>query len=81
MSHFEKDILCIGAGYVGGPTMAVMAYKCTKYRFTVVDINPQRIEQWNSEELPIYEPGLDEIVKESSRKKPLLLHRCGTRNS
>ena len=63
MSHFEKDILCIGAGYVGGPTMAVMAYKCTKYRFTVVDINPKRIAQWNSDKLPIYEPGLDEIVE------------------
>ena len=63
MSHFKKEILCIGAGYVGGPTMAVMAYKCTDYRFNVVDINPKRIEQWNSEELPIYEPGLDEIVK------------------
>ncbi len=63
MSPFKKEILCIGAGYVGGPTMAVMAYKCKNYRFTVVDINPQRIKQWNSEQLPIYEPGLDEIVK------------------
>ena len=43
--------------------MAVMAYKCTNYRFTVVDINPKRIAQWNSEKLPIYEPGLDEIVE------------------
>ena len=49
--------------------MAVMAYKCTKYRFTVVDINPQRIKQWNSEELPIYEPGLDEIVQRKLAEK------------
>ena len=60
---FEKNILCIGAGYVGGPTMAMIAYKCPQYNVTVVDINPARIEQWNSENLPIYEPGLDEIVK------------------
>jgi len=62
---FEKNILCIGAGYVGGPTMAVMAQKCPHYRVTLVDINPARIAQWNSDDLPIYEPGLDEIVKET----------------
>jgi UDPglucose 6-dehydrogenase len=60
---FEKQILCIGAGYVGGPTMAMIAFKCPQYKVTVVDINPERIAQWNSDELPIYEPGLDEIVK------------------
>jgi len=60
---FEKNILCIGAGYVGGPTMAVIAHKCPQYKVTVVDINPARIAEWNSEHLPIYEPGLDEIVK------------------
>ena len=59
---FEKNILCIGAGYVGGPTMAMIAYKCPRYRVTVVDINPQRIAAWNSDELPIFEPGLDAIV-------------------
>ncbi len=59
---FEKNILCIGAGYVGGPTMAMIAYKCPQYKVTVVDINPERIAQWNSSTLPIYEPGLDEIV-------------------
>jgi UDPglucose 6-dehydrogenase len=58
-----KNILCIGAGYVGGPTMAMIAYKCPQYKVTVVDVNPERIAQWNSDELPIYEPGLDEIVK------------------
>ena len=60
---FEKNILCIGAGYVGGPTMAVIAHKCPQYKITVVDINPERIAQWNSDKLPLYEPGLDEVVK------------------
>ncbi|MBW1777822.1 MAG: UDP-glucose 6-dehydrogenase [Deltaproteobacteria bacterium] len=59
----EKKILCIGAGYVGGPTMAVIAHKCPDYQVTVVDINPERIDQWNSDSLPIFEPGLDPIVK------------------
>lgn len=62
---FEKKILCIGAGYVGGPTMAMIAHKCPLYKMTVVDINPDRIQAWNSENLPIYEPGLDEIVADA----------------
>lgn len=62
---FEKEILCIGAGYVGGPTMAMIAYKCPQYRVNVVDILPEKIAQWNSDVLPIYEPGLDEIVKKA----------------
>merc|ERR1711880_35819 len=53
---------CVGAGYVGGPTMAIMAQNCN-VKITVVDINQARIDAWNSDELPIYEPGLDEIVK------------------
>lgn len=61
--NFKKNILCIGAGYVGGPTMAMIAYECPQYKVTVVDINPERIAQWNSKNLPVYEPGLDEIVK------------------
>ena len=65
---FEKKILCIGAGYVGGPTMAMIAYKCPQYRITVVDINPTRISEWNSDELPLYEPGLDEIVRATRGK-------------
>ncbi len=65
---FEKNILCIGAGYVGGPTMALIASKCPRYRITVVDINSARIAEWNSEELPIYEPGLDELVRATSGK-------------
>ncbi len=59
---FEKNILCIGAGYVGGPTMAMIAYKCPQYKVTVVDINAEKIAQWKSDMLPIYEPGLDEVV-------------------
>jgi UDPglucose 6-dehydrogenase len=65
---FKKRILCIGAGYVGGPSMAVIAYKCPDYRVTVVDTNPQRIDAWNSDDLPVYEPGLDKIVKKTIGK-------------
>ena len=65
---FEKKLLCIGAGYVGGPTMAMIAYKCPQYKITVVDINHERIAEWNSDNLPIYEPGLDEIVKAARGK-------------
>ena len=65
MKKFKKNILCIGAGYVGGPTMAMIAYKCPQYKVTVVDINPVRIDEWNSNDLPVYEPGLDEIVKKA----------------
>ncbi len=60
-----KNICCIGAGYVGGPTMSVLADKCPGIQINVVDINAIRIEEWNSEnlsKLPIYEPGLKEIV-------------------
>ncbi|MCL5124328.1 MAG: nucleotide sugar dehydrogenase [Deltaproteobacteria bacterium] len=65
---FKKNILCIGAGYVGGPTMAVIAHHCPDYRVVVVDINHDRIQQWNSGNLPIYEPGLSEIVAEALGK-------------
>ncbi len=58
-------ILCIGAGYVGGPTMAMIARKNPAAQVTVVDINRKRIDAWNSDQLPIYEPGLDEVVKEA----------------
>ena len=57
------NILCIGAGYVGGPTMAVIADKCPDHKVTVVDINASRIAAWNSDRLPIYEPGLEQVVK------------------
>jgi len=61
-------ICCIGAGYVGGPTMAVIAQKCPHIQVTVVDLNEQRIKDWNdpnTDNIPIYEPGLSEIVAES----------------
>jgi UDPglucose 6-dehydrogenase len=61
--NFKKKILCIGAGYVGGPTMAMIARKCPDYKVTVVDINAARIAAWNSDDIPIYEPGLDEVVR------------------
>lgn len=61
-------ICCIGAGYVGGPTMAVIALKCPDIKVTVVDISVGRIAAWNSETLPIYEPGLDGIVKQCREK-------------
>ena len=60
---FATNVLCIGAGYVGGPTMAVIADKCPHVKVTVVDINAARIAAWNSDDLPIYEPGLDEVVR------------------
>ena len=63
-----KNICCIGAGYVGGPTMAVIALKCPNINVTVVDINKDRIDAWNSEDLsklPVYEPGLDDVIKEA----------------
>ena len=59
---FKKNILCIGAGDVGGPTMTVIANKCPNYKITVVDISKKRIAAWNSNQLPIFEPGLEERV-------------------
>lgn len=59
------NILCIGAGHVGGPTMAVIAKNCPQHRVTVVDINAQRIAAWQSDNLPIYEPGLAEVVQQA----------------
>ncbi|MFC4220501.1 nucleotide sugar dehydrogenase [Flagellimonas marina] len=62
------SICCIGAGYVGGPTMSVIANKCPHIKVTVVDINEKRIKQWNQDDvskLPVYESGLPEIVKET----------------
>ena len=62
-----KNICCIGAGYVGGPTMAVIALKCPHINVTVVDANPEKIKAWNGplDDLPVYEPGLSEVVKEA----------------
>ena len=62
------NICCIGAGYVGGPTMAMIAKKCSNIDVTVVDINEERINAWQSDNLPIYEPGLYDVVQESIGK-------------
>ncbi|HOZ74688.1 MAG TPA: UDP-glucose 6-dehydrogenase [Flavobacterium sp.] len=62
------SICCIGAGYVGGPTMAVIAQKCPNIKVTVVDLNPERIAAWNDpnvDNIPIYEPGLSQIVAQA----------------
>lgn len=67
---FEKNLLCIGAGYVGGPTMAMIAHKCPQYKVTVVDVVKEKIDAWKTDDLPIYEPGLLELVK-SAREKNL----------
>ena len=77
-----KKICCIGAGYVGGPTMSVFADKCKDISFDVVDVNPERIAAWNSKDLsklPIFEPGLDEIVKRCRGKNLTFsteVHKC-----
>ena len=66
-----KNICCIGAGYVGGPTMAIIAQKNPNLVVNVVDINQNRINQWNSTDLtklPIYEPGLDKVISETRGK-------------
>ena len=66
-----KRVCCIGAGYVGGPTMTVLANKCPKVIFNVVDMNKDRIKAWNSkdlDELPIYEPGLKELIEKCRDK-------------
>ena len=71
MKKFQKNICCIGAGYVGGPTMAVIALNCPNIRVDVVDINEQRIECWNSNDftkLPVFEPGLEAIIKKQRGK-------------
>jgi UDPglucose 6-dehydrogenase len=60
---FTTKVLCIGAGYVGGPTMAVIADRCPHVSITVTDINRDRINAWNSNDLPIYEPGLEDVVR------------------
>ncbi|MFL5310530.1 MAG: nucleotide sugar dehydrogenase [Myxococcales bacterium] len=65
MPRFKRRILCIGAGHVGGPTMAVIAARCPQYEVTVVDVNRERIDAWRSDKLPIYEPGLLEVVKQA----------------
>jgi UDPglucose 6-dehydrogenase len=62
MNSRPKKIVCIGAGYVGGPTMAVIADRCPEVQVTVLDLNAERIAAWNSDHLPVFEPGLSEVV-------------------
>ena len=66
-----RNICCIGAGYVGGPTMAVFADKCPNLNIFVVDKNKQRVDAWNSEDLtklPIFEKGLDKLISKEGVK-------------
>jgi UDP-glucose 6-dehydrogenase len=60
----QTKICCVGAGYVGGPTCAVIANKCPDIKVTVVDKSEERIQAWNSDNLPVYEPRLYDVVKE-----------------
>jgi len=61
--QWDYVLCCLGAGYVGGPTMAVLAMKCPTIKVIVCDINERQIKRWMSDTLPIYEPGLNEVVK------------------
>lgn len=63
-----KRICCIGAGYVGGPTMAVIALKCPHLDVYVVDSDSDKIDRWNSDNIPIFEPKLFEIIEKCRRK-------------
>ncbi len=78
----KQSICCIGAGYVGGPTMAVIALKCPDINVTVVDNNPSKIKAWNGDinKLPVYEPGLKEVVNKV-RNKNLFFQTMLTRQS
>ena len=70
-NNFKKIICCIGAGYVGGPTMSVLALNCPDWQVNLVDLNEERINAWNNEDLsklPIFEPGLEKIVKKCKGK-------------
>lgn len=66
--EYDLKICCMGAGYVGGPTMAVIAANCPKVRVCVVDLSQKQIDAWNSSKLPIYEPGLPEVVAKCINK-------------
>ena len=67
-------ICCLGAGYVGGPTMSVIAQKCPNIKVTVCDLNERRIAAWNSSNLPIYEPGLQGAVRDLIKDNPKARH-------
>ena len=73
-----RKICCIGAGYVGGPTMAVIADKCPQLIINVVDFNQERIDAWNDQDvskIPIFEPGLSTIISRVRGKN--LFFKCG----
>jgi len=73
-----SNICCIGAGYVGAPTMVVIALKCPNIKLSVVDTNKQRIAAWNHadlDQLPIYELGLNEVVAEARERNLLFFYR------
>jgi len=63
MPRFDGRILCIGGGHVGGPTMSVIAARCPQYEVTIVDVSADRIRAWQTDDLPIYEPGLLDVVR------------------
>ena len=65
-----KNICCIGAGYVGGPTMAVIALKCPNINVKVVDVDIKKINGWNGplNELPVFEPGLKSVIDKTRNK-------------
>jgi len=66
-----KNICCIGAGYVGGPTMSVIALKCPEINITVVDKSEKKIDSWNNKDLsklPVFEPGLSDVIKKVRNK-------------
>ena len=72
-----KKICCLGAGYVGGPTMAVMADRCTNIKITVADLNKSKIDLWNSNDLtrlPVFEPGLSSLIKKNRGKNLFFSH-------
>ena len=71
-----RQICCIGAGFVGGPTMSVIAHECPNLRVIVVDSNSDKIKSWNSkslDNLPVYEPGLKEVIKKTRNKNLFFL--------
>lgn len=69
-----KRICCIGAGYVGGPSSAIIALKCPEIMVTVVDSDPAKIEAWLSSTLPVYEPGLDAVINEVRGRNLIFSH-------
>ena len=79
-----ENICCIGAGYVGGPTMAIIANKCPHINVNVVDTNEDRIKRWNDKNLnnlPVYEPGLEKVIEESRGKNLFFFNKSQRKDS